>query len=910
MVDLKSAATRYQRDVHAAQRGSVDGEPEAQLTAPVSELIRVVAEYASLGELTLVRESRLDRTRPDFAVLHKKGRHVRQRGFIELKAPDLSVDTSTWKGRNAKQWEVMKREAEVLVVCNGIEARLYQDGELVGTIASLPYDDAAKWDPSSLVRLLTKFLEATPTPITSVKDLSERLAHRTADLRDRLLWLLDQPSEAGNVARGGHAAWKAHVHPESSARDFADGVSQVVAYGMVLAALSDLGADADDDGYISVTEARQAIRGISPVMAAAFAPLVDKPALFEAVQVELGALETLISAIDPEKVNRSADRRGEPWLYFYEDFLSIYDPEERRQAGVYYTPTAVVKAMVRIVDHLLVERFGLRLGFADPGVVTLDPATGTGTFPLTVIDLATDRVEQLRGKAGRAHAAKSLSKNLYGFELLPGPYAVSHLRLTQRFRSLDPQFKGAAQVVLTDTLETPLGVQAQLTLFGDAEVLAEEQNRAKRIKKEQRVTVVIGNPPYRRVKREVVGRGCGGWVIDGEVPGRRSNKSLFDDILDIGRKNGLGVHLKNAYNLYVYFWRWALWKAFEAHGEGPAVVAFITGSSWLTGPAFAGLRQIVRELCDEAWVLDLGGDNRGANPEENVFAIETPVSIAVLVRDGKTDRKQPAKVHYRRVSGSAADKLQSMAELAELSDPLAGKWMDSPVGAIDSLTPVEESSVWSASVPLDSVFPWMQPGAQFKRLWPISPHRDTLKKRWGMLTNAPDSDKSKMFRETRDRKIDGCYPMLGGVDAEPVTIQMTNGASPQPRICRYGYRSFERQWVFADNRLGDYVVGVLPEVWSFEVSGMPVVKKWLGYRTLEGAGRSKGSGNPLDEIRPTTWPDEWNDELLDLLRVLTLTVQKNAEQADILDRICKGKLISVNDLPKPKPAERKPPKGD
>src|SRR5690606_17359958 len=131
-----------------------------------------------------------------------------------------------------------------------------------------------------------------------------------------------------------------------------------VAYGMVLAALSVTGADADSDGYITVAEARAAIRDISPVMAAAFAPLVDKPALFAAVEAELAALETLISAIDAARVNRSADRRGEPWLYFYEDFLSVYDPEERKQAGVYYTPTAIVQAMVRIVDHLLVERFG------------------------------------------------------------------------------------------------------------------------------------------------------------------------------------------------------------------------------------------------------------------------------------------------------------------------------------------------------------------------------------------------------------------------------------------------------------------------------------------------------------------------------------------------------------------------
>lgn len=351
---------------------------------------------------------------------------------------------------------------------------------------------------------------------------------------------------------------------------------------MVLAALSETRVEVDTDGYITIGKARDALRSFSPVLAAAFAPLIDKPVLFDAVQVELGALETLVTAIDVKKVNRSSDRRGEPWLYFYEDFLSIYDAEARRQAGVYYTPIDVVQAMVKIVDNILVDRFDKRLGFADPTVTTLDPATGTGTFALSVIDRAVSRAEAVRGRAGKSQAVANLGKNLFAFELLPGPYSVAHLRLTQRLRELSPGYEGPARVVLTDTLESPLDPKEQFSLFGDAEVLAAEQNRAKRIKLEQRLTVVIGNPPYRRVEREMDGRGSGQWVLAGKVPGRKTTKSLFDDILDVAKKNTIFSHHASLYNLYVYFWRWAIWKAFEAHGDGPGVVAFITGNSWLS----------------------------------------------------------------------------------------------------------------------------------------------------------------------------------------------------------------------------------------------------------------------------------------------------------------------------------------
>ncbi|MCB9797537.1 MAG: hypothetical protein H6741_33020, partial [Alphaproteobacteria bacterium] len=104
------------------------------------------------------------------------------------------------------------------------------------------------------------------------------------------------------------------------------------------------------------------------------------------------------------------------------------------------------------------------------------------------------------------------------------------------------------------------------------------------------------------------------------------------------------------------------------------------------------------------------------------------------------------------------------------------------------------------------------------------------------------------------------------------------------------------------------VSGVRPEVWNYSVSGMQVVKKWLGYRTARGAGRAASSKNPLDRIRLTTWPDEWSRELIELLTVLTITMELQPEQAALLDAICDGPLIPADELPKPTAAERKEPK--
>lgn len=1088
-MEIPDLASAYHRAVHAAAGAPVAGEEEAQLTTPVSNLFSGVAGKAGLGTLQLVRETPLGRTRPDFAALLKRGGKIMQKGYVELKPPSVPVDAASWSGRNARQWARMKEEADILIVCNGVEAQLYRDGHPLGSPAPLPYNDPESWDPARLIALLDRFFELKPAKVTKIDDLNRRLAMRTADLRDRILWLMTQSGAAAEAAKGGYASWRLHVYPHAAERDFADGVSQVVAYGMVQAALTPLDADADGDDHLTAQEARAAIRAASPVLAAAFAPLVDKPALYKAVRAEIGALETLVSAIDRNTV-ATPDRRGDPWLRFYEDFLAVYDPEERRQAGVYYTPVDAVAAMSAMAEHLLINRFGKRLGFGDPSVVTLDPATGTGTFPLAAMDRAAERARS-RGKDGPKQAARNLAQKLFAFELLPGPYSVAHLRLSQRLTTLAGK-ASHAQVILTDTLESPDMPSRTLESWGDAQILAEEQDRANRIKLTQEVTVVIGNPPYRRVERELRGRGSGGWIIGGKVPGRNTEKSLFDDILDVAKANTNFAHHASLYNLYVYFWRWAIWKAFEAHGEGPGIVAFITASSWLHGPGFVGLRKLVREVADEIWVIDLGGDNKGANPEDNIFAIETPVAIAVLVRDGASDRSTQAPIHYRRVRGTSEAKLEALRAVGAADDPFDGNWQEVPSGWLDAMVPSTGDAEWDDMPLLTDLFPWQQPGCKFGRTWPIAPARELLMERWDRFARSDPEQRPMLFQTNPSGRS-----ITTRVAGTKRLVDVTADASPPP-ISRYGFRSFDRQWAFQDPRMAktespslwqgmstgqvflsslltdeissgpaltcsahvpdlhffngrggkdiiplwrdaaatapnltaglaailgkrlgimppsvedmaayvyallsasayqerfrselerpglrvpltadgglwgeavdagrkllwlhtfaerftdttrgrpshvpevegvgwdstvtqlpkdmkgiDYnpetgtlsigdgqVSGVRPEVWRYSVSGMQVLPKWLGYRTRKGAGRAVNSTSELDNIRPESWPDEWNDELLDLIRVLTLTVDHQADLADLLDRICEGPLIPAGILPIPAKNERQPP---
>lgn len=253
-VDL---AKRYRAATAAAAESSVDAEPEAQLTSPVKELFETIGTD-SAGELTLIREAQLDGVRPDFAALHRQ----RPCGWVELKAPERTVDTSKWRGREAKQWARLA-ELDALIVCNGELAQLYLEGQPAYDPVELPLHDDEGWSSGPLRVLLLRFREARPTTIKRVSQLAMKLAPMTRLLRDRVRKLLDAPGVT--PMRRGLDTWAAHVHNGVDAGGFANDLAQVIAYSLAMAALRG-GADTNEDSLISLDEARHSIEGTSPVL--------------------------------------------------------------------------------------------------------------------------------------------------------------------------------------------------------------------------------------------------------------------------------------------------------------------------------------------------------------------------------------------------------------------------------------------------------------------------------------------------------------------------------------------------------------------------------------------------------------------------------------------------------------------
>jgi hypothetical protein len=351
--------------------------------------------------------------------------------------------------------------------------------------------------------------------------------------------------------------------------------------------------------------------------------------------------------------------------YFYEPFLEAYDPELRRELGVWYTPPEVVTYMVDRIDRALREQLGLPLGFADPNVHVLDPCTGTGSYLTAVLDKV---VETLREDGGNglvaAEAKQAALTRLHGFELLPAPFVIAHLRMGLALQRLgvplDSKANERAGVYLTNALTGWVETQEHPQLpFPE---FVAERDAAETVKRRQPILVVLGNPPYNGFAG-VSGREEGALVEPYKV-GLRENWDITKNKLD---------------DLYIRFFRVAERRIAEQTGKG--IVSFVSNSSWLGDPSSVVMRERLLREFDDITVDHLNGDSRetgkktpdgGRDPsifstKLNPAGITRGVAISMLVR-ANDHAQDTATVRYRDFWGE--DKPEQLA--AATADPTVG----------------------------------------------------------------------------------------------------------------------------------------------------------------------------------------------------------------------------------------------
>lgn len=776
------------------------GQPEDQLRNPIEQLFAALSRecgYAPAA-VRLIGEASLSdlRTRPDFAVQLNKALI----GFIEVKAPGKGADPRKWKkGHDKDQWDRLKALPNLLYT-DGNAVSLWRDGELVGKIIAFDGDietaGAKLTAPTGFLPLIADFLSWQPIPPKTARELATIAARLCRYLRDEVVEQLAVKNAKLSELKDD---WKALLFPDADDARFADGYAQAVTFGLLMAKSRKLSlADGLDD-------VAKALGKTNTLIGTALRLLTEQ-------DLSLGpSLDTMVRVLDVVDWDTIAKGDAEAWLYFYEDFLDVYDRRLRKLTGSYYTPPEVVQAMVRLCDEALrsTSRFGVAQGLAGDQVHIADPATGSGTFLLAILRAVAARVEADEGGGAVAGRITEAAKRMYGFELQFGAFAVAQLRLLAEMIALEAD--GSPGLFVTDTLSDPYAdIEAGQGIYRE---ISRSRRDANAVKRAQPITVVIGNPPYKEKAK-----GKGGWIESGS--GNRA-APLQDWQPPLAWK--AGAHAKHLRNLYVYFWRWAAWKVFQQGAGNPSeklsgMVCYITVAGFLNGPGFQKMRADLRRDCDEIWIIDCSPEGHQPEVATRIFqGVQHPVCIVLAARSPANDPAVPARVRFRALAKGRRE--AKFAELGKLAIDSKG-WSDCPKDWRAPFLP-ELGDGWGNYMPLDAVIGDSGSGVMPGRTWIISPDAGTLEQRWNRLVNERSAaERAKLFHPhlrnglPGDKHIAKAAGALAGHHGALASLETqvtehdavmskskTQEAVKMVPGARYGFRSFDRQWLIPDSRV-------------------------------------------------------------------------------------------------------------
>ncbi len=560
-----------------------------------------------------------------------------------------------------------------------------------------------------LIELFKSFFNHEAAPITNAKDFATHLSPRTKYLKDALI-KYQEKAQVSSIFNN----FKEYLYEELSFEDFSDALAQTLTYSLFLAKLN------HPFKKINLDNVRSSIPKNFAVIRE-MADFLRKLDEIKEIQWLLNEILNSINHVDMDSILKDLNDDKDPYLHFYETFLSAYDPKLRESKGVYYTPDSVVKFIINALDSLLKTHFkdaplGLKSALDNENIKLLDFATGTGTFLLEAFRKALEmRKTSDGGISTKEDKYQNLLKQFYGFEYLIAPYAIAHLNLSQAFKD---EFKkplkenDALKIILTNTLIQPSEIAADRGL---QPIFETELKSAQKIKKDEKILIITGNPPYSGASSN---EGLFEWEvkatygiepkfqtieIEKKVKLTDKIKTLLKNLQtqkESGSKNALKElkKLHSKYKLqdeknpkwllddYVKFMRFAQNKI-ESLGHG--LFGFISNNAFLDNPTFRGLRRSLLECYDELYILNLHGNARkkektpqGAD-DENVFNIMQGVSINLFVKKAQTTKQ---KIHYYDVYGERAEKYAFLAQ----NDLNSIEWLElTPREPFYSLLPLE-----------------------------------------------------------------------------------------------------------------------------------------------------------------------------------------------------------------------------
>ena len=806
---LSAAVEAYFTDLGRVRAsGGATGErsaygPLANLLNDVGAALRpkvfCVGELADQGaghpDFGLYSAKQIQRGRP------REGQ-IPECGVVEVKAADDDAWLTAAGGQVSRYWERYR----LVLVTNT------RDFVLLGEDAA---GRPAKLETFRLADSADDFRRKLEKPRVFARSagtglgeyLARALTHRAALAEPKdLAWLLASYARDGlaRVEAAGDAPALATIRAaledalgirfegERGARFFHSTLVQTLFYGVFSAWVlwardwrSDEGPLFDGEPAARRFDWRTAVWHLrAPVLAALFQQLSQPGRLQPLGLVEV--LDWTAAALDRVDLETFFSRfnEGEAVPYFYEPFLEAFDPELRKQLGVWYTPAEVVRYMVARVDKALRDDLCIPEGLAAENVYVLDPCCGTGAYLAEVLRRIAANLEgQGLGALAGARVKQAATERVFGFEIMPAPFVIAHLQVGLTMQGLDATLAEdgteRAGVFLTNALT---GWEPQATKPLPFPELEEERDRAERVKQDRPILVILGNPPY---------NGFAGLAVDEE----RALSEAYRTTKLVRPPGGQGLN-----DLYVRFFRMAERRIAEKTGRG--VVCFISNYSWLDGLSFTGMRERYLEAFDAIRIDCLNGDKYktgkvapDGTPDPSIFSTEgDPVGIQVgtaittLVR--KAAHKPAERVAFRHLWGRA-----KRAELIATADAAPGALYeditpDLPLGLPFAQTTV--SADWSGWPTLPELFPVSFPGVKTSRNgFLIDIDLDRLKAR------IADYFDAALSHEDIARRYPAAMRETARFDARAVRESLLKRGGPdEAGFVRHTYRPFDNRWLY------------------------------------------------------------------------------------------------------------------
>lgn len=627
--------------------------------------LQTLIETMVSGVIATNEPARINCGAPDY-VITKKDIPL---GYIEAKDIDDDLDNKNHK----EQFDRYRNSLNNLIITNYLEFRFYRDGEKVTAIRIGHIENgkvvANQENFQTFNDLIVSFCAHKGQTIRSASKLAKMMAGKARLLADIIKKALDSDDDNydNKTLQQQLQAFQKILISDITKEEFSDVYSQTIAYGMFAGRLNDSSL-----GNFSRTEACECIPKSNPFLRKLFGYIAG-PDIDDRIKWVVDDLADIFVAVDLHDILKDfgkATKTQDPIIHFYETFLSEYDPKLRKSRGVWYTPQPVVNFIVRAVDDILKDEFGLADGLADISKIKikikdtqygnakrgkssaeiekevhriqlLDPATGTGTFLAEVIRQIHEKFIPMQGM-WQGYVENHLLPRLHGFELLMASYAMAHLKLDLMLKETgyNSTKNDRLKVYLTNSLEEPH--PDTNTLF--ATWLSEEATEANEVKRDVPVMVVLGNPPY-----SVSSSNKGEWITNlcndyKKELNERNIQPLSDD--------------------YIKFIRYGQYYV-DKNGEG--VLAYISNNSFIDGIIHRQMRYSLLETFDKIYIIDLHGNSRknevcpDGSKDENIFDIMQGVSINLFVKTNKKKGGELAEVWHYDLYGKREFKYEFLA---------------------------------------------------------------------------------------------------------------------------------------------------------------------------------------------------------------------------------------------------------